>query len=88
VEGDGRQCREVVYEGDGCVPQSCDGIVSVSWVLGLVRGRTPVEVEEEIGLGGNLPTRQQGGTVGREGQNAFRAACRGRVYLWGRAEEP
>jgi len=46
-----------VYKGDGHVSQSCDGVVSVSWVLGLVQSRTPVEVEEEVKLGGNFPTR-------------------------------
>jgi len=53
VEGDGWQCRDVVYEGGGRVSQGCDGVVSVPRVLDLVRSRTPVEVEEEIRLGGN-----------------------------------
>jgi len=53
-----------VYEGDGHVSQGGDGVVSVSQVLVLVRNRTPVEVEDEIRLGGNLPTRYQGGRVG------------------------
>jgi len=88
VEGDGRQHRDVVYVGDGHFHQSHDCLVSVYRVLGLVWGGTPVEVEEEIWLGGNLPTRQQGGTVGREGENGFKEACRGRVYLWGGADEP
>ena len=83
MEGDGWQHRDVVAERDGCICQSCDGVVSVSWVPGLVRGGTPVEVEEEIGLGGNLPTRQLGGTVGRESGNRLREARRGRVYLRG-----
>jgi len=77
-----------VYEGDGRIRQSCDGVVPVSQVLGLVWGGTPVEVEEEIGLGGNLPMRQQGGQVGREGGNGLREACGGRVYLPGAADEP
>ena len=88
VEGDRWQRRDIVNEGDGRVSQSCDGVVSVSRVLGLVRSRTPVKVEEEIRLGCNLHTRYQGGTVGGEGGNRFREACRSRVYLqWG-ADEP
>ena len=66
MEADGRQCRDIMYEGDGRISQSCDGVVPVPWVLGLVRGRTPVEVEEEVRLGGNFPTRHHGGTVGGE----------------------
>jgi len=54
VEGDGWQRREVVHTGGCRVSQSCDGIVSVPWVLGLVQSRTPVEIEEEICLGGDL----------------------------------
>jgi len=77
-----------VYEGDGRVSQSCDGVVSVPWVLGFVRGRTPVEVEEKIRLGGNLPTHYQSGTVGRECGDGLREACRGRVNLRGGADEP
>ena len=77
-----------MYEGDGPVGQSCDGIEPVSGVLGLVRGRTPVEVEEEIGLGGNVATRNQGGTEGREGGDGFREACRGRVNFRGGVDEP
>jgi len=57
MEGDGWQCRDAVYEGDGRISQSCDGVVPVPRVPGLVQGRTPVEVEEEISLGGDLPTR-------------------------------
>ena len=77
-----------MYEGDSRIRQSWHRVVSVSWVLGLVRDGVPVEVEEEVGVGGNLPTRQQGGMVGGEGGNGFREACRGRVYLrWG-ADEP
>jgi len=88
VEGDGRQRIDVVYEGDGRIRQSHNRLVSVSWVLGLVGGGAPVEVEEEIWLGGNLPTHQRGGTVRREGGNRFREACRGRVHLQGGADEP
>ena len=52
-----------MYERDSRVSQGCDGVVSVPWVLELVRSRTPVEVEEEIRLGGNLPMRYQCGAV-------------------------
>jgi len=83
VEGDGWQRRDVVYEGDGRVSQSSDGIVPVPWVHSLERGRTPVEVEQEIRLGGNFPQHYQGGTVGREGGDRLREACCGRVYLRG-----
>jgi len=55
VEGDGRQRRDVMYEGGGGVSQSCDGVVSVPRSLDHVRRRTPVEVEEEIRLRGNFP---------------------------------
>ena len=72
VEGDGWQRRDVVNEGDGHVSQSCDGVVSVPRVPGIVRGRMPVEVEEEMRLRGNFPTRYQGGTVGREGGDGLR----------------
>jgi len=44
-----------VDEGGGWVGQGCDGIVSISRILQLVRGRTLVEVKEEVRLGGNLP---------------------------------
>jgi len=37
-----------VYEREGHVSQSCDCVVSVSWVLGLVPSGRPVDVEEEI----------------------------------------
>jgi len=57
VEGDGWQGGHVVYEGDSRVSQGCNGVVSVPRVLELVRSRTPVEVEEEIRLGGNFPMR-------------------------------
>ena len=77
-----------MYEWDGCVSQSRDGVVPVPWVLGLVRSRTPVEVKEEIRLGGNFPTRYQGGTVGGDGGNRLREACRSRVYLRRGADEP
>jgi len=70
------------------VSQSCDGVVSVPRVLGLVRIRTPVEVEEKIRLGGNFSTCHQSGTVGREGGDGPRETCRGRVYLRGGADEP
>ena len=88
VEGDGWQHSDVVYEGDSRISQSRDGVVPVPWVLGLVRGRRPVEVEEEIRLGGNFPTRHKGGTVGCEGGDGFREACCGRVNLRGGADEP
>jgi len=68
-------------EGDGRVRQSRDGVVSVPRVPGLVRRRTPVKVEEEIGLGGNFPTRNQGWAVGRECRDGLREACCGGVYL-------
>ena len=88
VEGNGRQRRDVTYDGGGGVSQSWDGIVSLPWILDHVRSRTPVEVEEEIRLGGNFPTRYQGGTVGREGRDGLREACCGWVYLRGGADEP
>jgi len=88
MKGDGWQSNHVVNEGGGCVSQSCDGIVSVPWVFGLVRSGTPVEVEKEIGLGGNLPARQQEGTVGREGWDGLVEACGGRIYLQGGADKP
>jgi len=88
VEGNGWQWLDIVYEGDGRVSQSCDGVVPVPLVLGLVRGRTPVEVEEEIRLGGNFATCYHSGTVGREGGDGPREARCGRVYLRGGADEP
>ena len=75
-------------EGDGRVSQSCDGVVSVPRVPELVRSRAPVEVEEEIRLGGNCPTRYQGGAMWREGGEGFRETCCGRVYLRRGADEP
>ena len=45
-----------MYKGDGHIGQGCDGVMSIPWVLGLVQSEMPVEVEEEIGWGGNLPT--------------------------------
>jgi len=71
-----------MYEGGGGVSQSCDGVVSVPWILGLVRSRTPVMVKEEIWLRGDLPARYQGRTVGRQGGKGLSEACRGGVYLW------
>ena len=88
MERDGWQDDHVVYEGDGRVSQGCDGVVSVPRVLELVRSRTPVEVEEVRRLGGNLPTRYQGGAVRREGGDGLREACRGRVNFWGGADKP
>jgi len=70
-----------MYEGDGHVSQSRDGIVPVPWVPDLVRGRTPVEVEEEIRLGGDLPTRYQGGTVGREGRDGGHNPCSSSYFI-------
>ena len=55
--------------------------MSVPRVPGLVRGRMPVEVEDEISLGGNFPMRYRGGTVGQEGRDGLREACCGRAYL-------
>jgi len=46
-----------VHEGDSRVSQSRNGIVSVSWVLGLVGSGTPIEVENEIRLRSNHSTR-------------------------------
>ena len=88
MEGDGWQGDHVVYEGDGRIGQGCDGVVSVPRVLELVRSRTPVEIEEKIRLGGNLPTRYQGGAVRREGGDGLSEACCGRVYLQRGADEP
>jgi len=64
MERDGRERRDVLYEGGRGVSQSCDGVVTVPWILGLVWSRTPVEAEDEIRLRGNLPPRYQGGAVG------------------------
>jgi len=61
--------------------------MSVPRVLGLVRSRTPVEVEKEIRLGVNLPTRYQGGTVGRECGDGLREGCCGGVYFRRGADE-
>jgi len=63
VEGDRRQSDHIVDERDGCVGQSIAGIVPVSRIPGLVQIRTPIEVEEEIRLGGNLSTRHKRGMV-------------------------
>jgi len=76
-----------VYKRGGRVSQGCDGVVSVPWVLGLVRCRAPVKVEEQVRLGGDLPMCRQGGTVLGEGGNGFREACRGRIYLRRGADE-
>ena len=70
-----------MYERGSRVSQGSDGVVSVPRVLGFVRSRTPVEVEEDVGLGGDLHTRRQAGTVGREGGNRFGEGCQGRVDL-------
>ena len=48
----------MVYKGDGRIGKGCDGVMSIPWVLGLVPSRTPVVVEEQKALGGNLPTCQ------------------------------
>ena len=77
-----------MYEGDGRVSQSCDSVVSVPWVLGLVWSGAPVKVEEEVRLEGNLSTCQQRGSMGQEGGDGPREACRGRVYLRGGADKP
>jgi len=77
-----------MYEENGRVGKGCDGVVSVSWVLGLVQSGTPVEVAEEIRLGGSLPTRYLGGTVGRESGDGFRKTCRGTVNLRRGADKP
>jgi len=77
-----------VYEGDGCVGQGCDGVVSIPRIFQLVRGRTPVEVKEEVRLGGNFPPRQQGGAVWREGGDGSRETCCCRVYFWRGTDEP
>jgi len=87
VEGDGRQGGNIVDEG-GCIGEGCDGIVPISGILQLVRGRTPVEVTEEVALGGNLPTRDQRGAVLREGGDGFRETCCWGVYFWRGADEP
>ena len=77
-----------MYKGDSRVSQGCDGIVLISWVLGFVQGGAPVEIEEEVRLRGNFPTRYQGGTVGREGGDGLRETCQGRVYLRSGADKP
>jgi len=77
-----------MHEWDGHISQSRDGVEPVSRVLGLVRSRPPLEVEEKVRLGGNFPKRYRGGAVGREGGDRFRKACCGRVYLRGGTYEP
>jgi len=57
VEGDGRQSDHIVDKGDSHVSQGGDGVVSVSQIPDLICGGVPVEIEKEIGLGGNLLTR-------------------------------
>jgi len=54
----------MVYEGDGRSSESCNSVVPLPWVLGLVRCGMPVEVEEEIKLKGNLSSWQQKGAIG------------------------
>ena len=49
---------------DSRVSQSGDGIMPVPRIPDLVHSGTPVEMEDEIRLGGNLATRYQRGTVG------------------------
>ena len=51
-------------EGNGRVGQSGDGVMSESRIPELVRSGAPVEIEQEIWLGSNLPKCYQGGTVG------------------------
>jgi len=87
VEGDGWQRRGVMHKGDGRVSQSRDGVGSVPRVPCLVRGRAPVEVEEEIRLGGTFPMPYQGCAVGRECRDGLRKACCGGAYLRGGADE-
>ena len=88
MKRDGWQSNYVIYEGGGRISQGCDGVVTVSRVLGFVRSRTPVEVEKEVRLGEDLPTRYQGGTVGGEGGDGLGEVSRGRVYFWGGADKP
>jgi len=64
VDGEGRQSDDTVDERDGRVGQSGNGIMTVPQIPGLVRSGGPIQVEEEIGLGGNLSTCYQRGTVG------------------------
>ena len=88
MERDGWLGDHIVYEGGCRVSQGCDGVVSIPGVLDLVRSRTPVEVKEEVRLGGNFPTRYQGGGVWRKGGDGPREACCGRVYLRRGADKP
>ena len=53
-------------EGDGRVSQSGDDVVSVSGIPDLVRSGAPVEIEEQRGLRGNLPTRYLGARWGEK----------------------
>ena len=64
VDEHGWQSDYIVDERGGCVSQSCDDIMPVPRILGLVGSGTPIEVEQEIRLAGNLPMRYQGGPVG------------------------
>ena len=64
MEGDGRQSDHIIDERDDRVGQSGDGIMPVPRIPGLVRSGVLIEIEEEIGFGGNLSTRYQRGTVG------------------------
>jgi len=57
------------------VSQSGDGIVSVPRIPGLVHSGTPIEIKDEIRLGGNLSMRYQGGTLGGEGGDGLKEAC-------------
>jgi len=64
VEGDGRQSDDIVDARDGRLWQGGDGIVPVPQIPGLVCSATPIKIEEEIRLGGNLSTYYQKGKVG------------------------
>jgi len=77
-----------VDERDGHVSQSSDVLVSVPRIPDIFRSGTPVEIEEEIRLGGNLPTHYHAGMVGGERGDGFREARRGRVYLRGGTDKP
>jgi len=53
-----------VDERDSRVSQGSDGVMSLPRIPGLVHSRTPVEIEEEVRLGGNLSMRYHRGVVG------------------------